>query len=303
MEIMEEVESEREYDGYYYSLGEALSIVVLGSLCGLKNVSQIHQWAESERTREWLKEKFAIERIPCYYWLLSVLKMVKPESLNQCLSQWVRQMLPEEREGLTLAVDGKTVRSTEGKKGYQRPLHIISAQLSELGVTLASKSVDGKSNEIPAVQELLQQMDIAGCLVVADALNCQRETAKVIVSGKGDYLLSVKENQPSLMQDIRDYVQDEALRGGMSAQSIREKSRERIEKMTAFVTQDITAKGPMGSSCLYRSDSYGISNKGGQELAMALLYFQPTAFCAEPASPCPDGMGRGIHALAAGCSL
>ncbi len=154
LEIMEEVESEREYDGYYYSLGEALSIVVLGSLCGLKNVSQIHQWAESERTREWLKEKFAIERIPCYYWLLSVLKMVKPESLNQCLSRWVRQILPEEREGLTLAVDGKTVRSTEGKKGYQRPLHIISAQLSELGVTLASKSVDGKSNEIPAVQEL-----------------------------------------------------------------------------------------------------------------------------------------------------
>ena len=149
------MESEREYDGYYYSLGEALTIVVLGSLCGLKNVSQIHQWAESERTREWLKEKFAIERIPCYYWLLSVLKMVKPESLNQCLSRWVRQILPEEREGLTLAVDGKTVRSTEGKKGYQRPLHIISAQLSELGMTLASKSVDGKSNEIPAVQELL----------------------------------------------------------------------------------------------------------------------------------------------------
>ena len=154
LEYMEEVESEREYDGYYYSLGEALTIVVLGSLCGLKNVSQIHQWAESERTREWLKEKFAIERIPCYYWLLSLLKMVKPESLNQCLSRWVRQMLPEEREGLTLAVDGKTVRSTDGKKGYQQPLHIISAQLSELGVTLASKSVDGKSNEIPAVQEL-----------------------------------------------------------------------------------------------------------------------------------------------------
>lgn len=198
LEYMEEVESEREYDGYYYSLGEALTIVVLGSLCGLKNVSQIHQWAESERTREWLKEKFAIERIPCYYWLLSLLKMVKPESLNQCLSRWVRQILPEEREGLTLAVDGKTVRSTDRKKGYQQPLHIISAQLSELGMTLASKSVDGKSNEIPAVQELLQQMDIAGCLVVADALNCQRETAKVIVSGKGDYLLSVKENQPTL---------------------------------------------------------------------------------------------------------
>ena len=52
LDFMEEVESEKEYDGYYYSLGEALTIVVLGSLCGLKNVSQIHQWAESDRTRE-----------------------------------------------------------------------------------------------------------------------------------------------------------------------------------------------------------------------------------------------------------
>lgn len=239
LDFMEEVESEQEYSGYYYSIGEALTIVVLGSLCGLKNVSQIHQWAESDKTSEWLKEKFAIERIPCYYWLLSLLKMVKPESLNQCLSQWVRQMLPEKRDGLTLAVDGKTVRSTDGKKGYQRPLHIISAQLSELGLTLASKSVDGKSNEIPAVQELLQQLDIAGCLVVADALNCQKETAKIIVAQKGDYLLSVKENHPSLMQEIQDYVQDRSLRNTMSVQAIQEKNRNRIEKRTAFVTEDI----------------------------------------------------------------
>ena len=239
MDFMEEVESEKEYDGYYYSLGEALTIVVLGSLCGLKNVSQIHQWAESDRTREWLKETFAIERIPCYYWLLSLLKMVKPDSLNQRLSQWVSQMMPEKREGLTLAVDGKSVRSTDGKKGYRQPLHIISAQLSELGLTLASKSVDGKSNEIPAVQELLQQLDIAGCLVVADALNCQKKTAEIIISGKGDYLLSVKENHPSLMQDIRDYIQDNSLRAAMTSQTLQEKNRDRIEIRKAFVTQDI----------------------------------------------------------------
>ena len=55
LEIFEEVETEREYKGYYYSVTAAISIVVLGSLCGLKNVSQIHQWAESERTREFLK--------------------------------------------------------------------------------------------------------------------------------------------------------------------------------------------------------------------------------------------------------
>lgn len=238
LEIFEEVETEREYKGYYYSVTAAISIVVLGSLCGLKNVSQIHQWAESERTREFLKEKFAIERIPCYYWLLSLLKMVKPESLNRCLNCWVSSILPQNREGLSIAVDGKTVRSTEKMKEYQQPLHIISAQLSELGLTLASKSVSGKSNEIPTVQGLLQELDISGCLVVADALNCQKETAKTIVKGKGDYLLSVKGNQPTLMNDIQEYIQDNQLREDMETQRKQEKNRDRIEIRTAYVTTD-----------------------------------------------------------------
>lgn len=98
LDFMEEVESEKEYDGYYYSLGEALTIVVLGSLCGLKNVSQIHQWAESDRTREWLKETFAIDRIPCYYWLLSLLKMVKP-GLTESMSEPVGRPDDAGKEG------------------------------------------------------------------------------------------------------------------------------------------------------------------------------------------------------------
>ena len=61
------------------------------------------------------------------------------------------------------------------------PLHIISAQICEIGVTLASEAVEGKSNEIPAVQELLKKMDIEGCLIVADALNCQQKTAEAII--------------------------------------------------------------------------------------------------------------------------
>ena len=238
-DFFEEVELDRAYDGYIYSVSEAIGIVVLGSLCGLKNVGQIHQWAESDRTSEFLKEKFGIERIPCYYWLLTLLKMVKPDSLNKCLIEWAKTMLPTEREGLTLSLDGKTVRSTEKMKDYTSPLHIVSAQLSELGITFGSKSVDGKSNEIPAVQALLKELDIAGCLVVADALNCQKETAKVIKKGKADYLLSVKANQPALMQDIADYVQDDSLRSKMETQCHTEKNRERVETRTAFVTDDI----------------------------------------------------------------
>lgn len=240
LDFFEEVETEQEYNGYYYSVAEAVTIVVLGSICGLKNVSQIHQWAEYDRTREFLRENFAIERIPCYYWLLSLLKMVKPESLNRCLANWVASQIPEQREGLTLSLDGKTVRSTEKMKKHRNPIHIVSAQLSELGLTFASKSAAGKGSEIPAVQELLREMDIVGCMVVADALNCQKETAKVIVDGNGDYLLSVKANQRTLMEDIEEYVQDEQIRTTMSSQKQTEKNRGRIETRTAFVTTDVS---------------------------------------------------------------
>ena len=82
LDYLEEVEANDSYDGYIYSIGQAITITVLGSLCGLKSVRQIHQWAESDSIRSLLKEKFAIERIPCYYWLLSLLKMVKTESLT-----------------------------------------------------------------------------------------------------------------------------------------------------------------------------------------------------------------------------
>lgn len=70
----EEVETIQEYNGYFCSIPEAISIVVLGSICGLRNTSQIHQWAESDRVSGFLKGKFGIEHIPCDYWLLSLLR-------------------------------------------------------------------------------------------------------------------------------------------------------------------------------------------------------------------------------------
>ncbi len=239
IEYFEEVETVEEYNGYFCSIPEAISIVVLGSICGLRNVSQIHQWAESDKISGFLKEKFGIKHIPCYYWLLSLLKLVKPESLNKCLMKWAASIIPEKRKDLTIALDGKTVRSTGKMESYDSPLHIISAQISELGITLASKSVEGKSNEIPAVQQLIDELDIEGCMVVADALNCQRETAEAIIRGKGDYLLDAKGNQPVLEREISDYIQDESLRETMDCKSVKEKSRDRIEIRTAYTTADV----------------------------------------------------------------
>ena len=76
VDFFEDVETTEKYDGYFCSIAEVIGTVVLGSLCGFKNVSQIHYWAENAHTREFLKEKFQIEHILCYYWMLVLLILV-----------------------------------------------------------------------------------------------------------------------------------------------------------------------------------------------------------------------------------
>ncbi len=106
-------------------------------------------------------------------------------------------------------------------------------------MTYAQKTVDGKSNEIPAAQELIKELDIKGCIVAADALNCQNETAKEIINGKGDYILNAKGNQKNLQKEIENYIQDDACRKEMDTACKKEKNRGRLETRTAYTTSDI----------------------------------------------------------------
>lgn len=89
------METEKEYDGYYYKISNVITIVILGSICGLKKLQQIHQCAVKDRTSEFLNEEFGICRIPCCYRLTCILKMIKPESLSKCFENWVRSVMPE----------------------------------------------------------------------------------------------------------------------------------------------------------------------------------------------------------------
>jgi hypothetical protein len=169
-EYFSEVETTREHNGYFCSVVEALTIVILGTMCGLRNANQIHQWATCQRVSVFLSKHFQINTIPCYYWFLCLLKLVKPCSLNRCFIQWSQSLIPGNgTEGYTLSFDGKTIRSTLKMDSYDHPLHIISAHLAELGITIGQRTVEGKSNEIPAMQDLLGLLSIEGCLIVADA--------------------------------------------------------------------------------------------------------------------------------------
>jgi predicted transposase YbfD/YdcC len=165
---------------------------------------------------------------------------VDPKSLNECFVEWTKTLLPKSLENLTVSFDGKTIRSTGKMDSYDEAIHIVSAHVAELGITIGQKTVDGKSNEIPAVQELIRLLDIRGCMVVADALNCQKKTAKAIIESGGNYLLNVKGNQETLEKDIKDYVQDSNLQKSMDTASTFEKNRDRLERRTAYTTSDIS---------------------------------------------------------------
>jgi len=85
-ECFEEVETQEEYNRYFCRILEVITITILGSMCGLRNINQIHQWAASDRISGFLKEKFGINHVPCYYWILCMLKMINKKSLihHQC---------------------------------------------------------------------------------------------------------------------------------------------------------------------------------------------------------------------------
>ena len=264
-EYFADVQTVKEHNGYFCSVGEALTVVILGTLCGLKNVCQINQWSENEKVRGFLARNFGIERIPCYYWMLCLLKLIEVKSLSLCLMKWAQSLMPSGKEGKTIAFDGKTVRSTGKMYKYTSPLHIVSAHIAELGITIAGQKVEEKSNEIPAVRELIGLLDVKGCIIVADAMHCQKETAKVIVEKNADYLFNVKDNQQMLKKDIADYAQDEDLRKTMDTFSTTEKNGGRIEVRNGFVTHDIdwlADKGDWKSICCIGAINRQITYKG-----------------------------------------
>lgn len=240
IEYFREVKVTKEYNPYKCSVEEAISIVIVGTFCKFENLKEIHYWASQENVARMLKDEFGVNHIPCYYWLTCLIKMIEPTSLNECFTNWVSSLLPEGNTEKTISFDGKTVRSTNNMSSFEQPLHIISAQIAEFGLTFGQEPVASKSNEIPAVQTLIKLLKLDGCMVVADALNCQKKTAEAVIDKKADYLLSVKDNQKSLKTDIENHIQNAEVRENLEIVVETNNRSDRIETRTAIACSEIS---------------------------------------------------------------
>jgi predicted transposase YbfD/YdcC len=138
-------------------------------------------------------------------------------------------------EGKTIAIDGKTICSTGKLRGDGSVLHIASAIVSECAMVIGSQECKTKTGEITAFRELIELLDVSGAVIVADALHCNKNSAKAVVNAGADYLFSVKDNQPTLKDAIELYVREEPL----ETYRKREKNGGRIETRTAYVSHEI----------------------------------------------------------------
>jgi predicted transposase YbfD/YdcC len=235
--FLEDVPTLDPYRGYKFKTKDILTIAVLGLICGMTTMKMIHRWATSERVRDFLREQFCIPFVPCYSQFTVILGNIDSRKINFVFMEWARSMAGDVA-GKTIAIDGKTIRSTE--KILQSPLNIVSAYITEMGLILGQIAVDGKKNEIPCAKELLDLLNVEGAIIVADALHCQRETAQKIVQRKADYLLSVKKNQRKLFKEIQEFFERPENQALIEKHSKTEKNSGRIERRTAFASLDVS---------------------------------------------------------------
>jgi predicted transposase YbfD/YdcC len=187
-----------------YPLSEVLFLVVCGSIANCDDYEDIVDWGEAHLSflRGFAEFHYGI---PCADWLRTVMNRINPELFQTCFSSWVAECWPDKLA--LVAIDGKTSRRSHNRKTGQKALHLVSAFATTSRLVLGQEAVEEKSNEITAIPALLERLDLEGAVVSIDAMGCNPNIAQSILDAKADYLLAVKDNQPTLHADIKSYFE------------------------------------------------------------------------------------------------
>jgi len=222
-----------------HKLIDILVIAICAVICGANNWVEIADFGRAKYA--WLKQFLELPcGIPSHDTFGRVFAVLDPEKFAQHFLEWVRGVA-QVTKGQVIAVDGKALRGSHDLAAGQQAIHMVSAWANENGLTLGQVSVDAKSSEITAVPELLQLLDVAGCIITVDALNCQKATAQQIVAQGADYILAVKDNQPTLAQDVAELFVTAAQQAPsmpVDQASTLEKGHGRIEERACAVILD-----------------------------------------------------------------
>jgi predicted transposase YbfD/YdcC len=184
-----------------HKLLDILVISICAAIASADGWEHVELFAETNE--EWLRGFLELPHgIPTRHTFSRVFAALDPEQFQDCFVQWI-QAVDKVSKGQIIAADGKALRRSHDRRLGKKALYMVSAWASGSGLVLGQTKVDEKSNEITALPELLDMLEIEGCIVTVDAIHCQTETARTIIEKQADYVFPVKENQPRLLDSLQ----------------------------------------------------------------------------------------------------
>ena len=197
-EVLEDSWDER---GKKYKLIDILIMTIYGLLCGLKDFTNIADFMK-------LKEDYFTKLLnlengtPSHDCLSDLYASIDPKKFMKIFIEWTKDIL-EKKTGKKISIDGKAIKSATDKINNGNIPYIVSAFIGEIGLSMGEVKVDDKSNEITAIPELLDLLDIEGATITIDAIGTQEDIVNKIVNKGGHYVLPVKDNQRILKKEIK----------------------------------------------------------------------------------------------------
>lgn len=197
----EELEDPRlNNHNFRHNLPDILVITILATICGADGWTEINEFAVAKE--EWLKTFLSLPHgIPSHDTFGRVFALIDPSKFESCFCAWI-ESLEINTDQEIIAIDGKTLRGSGNRRKNKKALHLVSAWAANNRLMLGQVKTEERSNEIEAVPRLLNMLDISNSIVTIDAMGCQKSIAQQILDQKADYVLSLKENQASLYQDV-----------------------------------------------------------------------------------------------------
>jgi len=203
-EHFENVTDPRVNRGKNFPLIEMVFVALCGAICDCNSWVDVAAFGKCKL--DWFRRFLPFEEgVPSHDTFTEVFARLDTVEFYASLESWAMS-IAHSLKGETVAFDGKTLRGSFDKASNKSALHSVSAWVCGLKMCVGLKSVEDKSNEIPAVQQLIDMLDLAGAVVTADALNCQRETAAKIIAKDADYVLMVKGNQETLQGELQQAI-------------------------------------------------------------------------------------------------
>ena len=197
-----EIADPRIERGKKHLLVDIIFIAITSIISGADDWNEIEMFGKMKI--EWFRKFSPLKNgIPSHDTFNRVFSLLDPVKYTELAMELFKTNI---LEGLDIIpIDGKTVRRSLDKKNNKFPIHIVSAWSSKNGITLGQVKVDEKSNEITAIPELLSQINVKNSAVSIDAMGCQKKIAEKIIEQKGDYVIALKGNQPTLCNEVLRY--------------------------------------------------------------------------------------------------